>query len=213
MRSDIRGLIVSILLFLLWGTVLVYPFRTVSDLISQTTQTVAGKLPLPAFVFAILVLLVVMGLTCVALFFGRSEISDALVLCFSSCSCILYCVQVIKTRSFSIEAAFVALVTVLSVTLVVLKKTEITRYLADCFIFALPVSMFYECVMNPLYRLLKLNIYKFSPFIVVPQKGIFSKVGNLLHLPLVVWGTFFFILTLLPVMYLAGGRKEGKIKK
>ena len=97
--------------------------------------------------------------------------------------------------------------------LVLARKTEWNRYIADAFIMALPVRMVYECIMNPLYRLLKKDLYLLSPFITVPQTSIFSKVGNLLHVDLLVWSGFFFVLTLLPVIYLSGGRKEGKIRR
>lgn len=200
-------------MFLLWGTVLTYPFRIVSDLICQTTEAIAGKLPLPAIAFAILVLILVMGITCVAFLSGRMENSEHLAIVLSLVGCIAYCVKVATTRQFSIEAVFVALVLAGSMTLVLLQKTEWTRYIADAYIVALPVRMAYECVMNPLYRLLKTDLYLLSPFITVPQTGIFSKVGNALGIPLVVWGSFFFIVTLLPVIYLAGGRKEGRIKR
>ncbi len=212
MRSDIRALIVSIVLFGLWGTVVTCPFRLVSDLFLQTSQAVVGKIPLPAIACAVFILFLAMCVTCVLLWLGKREISDYSALIFSILSCILYCVQVIRTRDFSLEAAMVAVVLAGTMALVVFRKTEITRYISDAFIMALPVCMFYECVMNPLYRLIKADIYSLKPFIVVPQTSIFSKVGNLLNIPLLVWGSFFYILALLPVMYCAGGRKEGKIR-
>lgn len=212
MRSDIRALIVSIVLFGLWGTVVTYPFRLVSNLFLKTTQAVVGKIPLPAVACAFLILALAMGVTCILLWLGKMEISEYLALLFSILACVIYIVQVVKTRSFSIEAAFITLVMAGTMALVIFRKTEGTRYVADAFIFALPVSMFYECVMNPLYRLIKADIYALKPFIVVPQTSIFSDVGNLLNIPLLVWGSFFFILSLLPVMYFAGGRKEGKIR-
>ena len=212
MRSDFRALIVSIVLFGLWGTVITYPFRLVSDLFLKTSQAVVGKIPLPAIACAVFILILIMGVTCILLWLGKREISDYSSLIFSITSCVIYIVQVIKTRDFSIEAAFVTLIVAGTMILVVFRKTEVTRYISDAFICALPVCMFYECVMNPLYRLIKADIYRLKPFIVVPQTSIFSGVGNLLHIPLLVWGSFFFIITLLPVMYFAGGRKEGKIR-
>ena len=213
MRSDIRALIVSILLFLLWGTVLTYPFRIDSDLICESTEAIVGKLGLPAIAFAVIVLFIVMGITCVALYLGRMEISDGVALAMALISSIAYSVRVITSRSFSIEAVFVAIVLAGTMVLVLARKTEWNRYIADAFILALPVRMVYECIMNPLYRLLKKDLYLLSPFITVPQTSIFSKVGNLLHVDLLVWSGFFFVLTLLPVIYLSGGRKEGKIRK
>ncbi len=213
MRSDIRALVVSILLFLLWGTGLTYPFRAISDLISNGTEAVVGKLSLPAIASAVFILLVVMGITCVGLLGSKMEISEHLALGLSFLGSILYSVKVFTSRSFSTDAIFVALILAVSLILVLLSKTEWTRYIADAYIMALPVSMCYECVLNPLYRLLKADIYMFSPFIVVPKSGIFSKVGDLLGVPLVAWGTFFFIIALLPVIYTSGGRKEGRIKR
>lgn len=213
MRSDLRALIVSILLFLLWGTVLTYPFRIVSDITCQATEAVAGKLGLPAIAFAVLVLFVISGITCVMLFLGRMESSEAIALSLSVLACIVYCVRVFRSRSFSIESVFVAVVLAGTIVLILLRKTEWTRYIAEAFIMALPVRMCYECVMNPLYRLLKTDLYKLSPFITVPQTGIFSKVGNLLGVDLLVWSGFFFILSILPVIYLSGGRKEGEIRR
>lgn len=213
MRSDVRALIVSILMFLLWGTVLTYPFRAVSNLICDNTEAIVGKISMPAIASAVLMLIIVMGLTCIGLLAGRMEISDYLALAFSLIGSILYCVSVVKTKQYSVNSVFVALVLVVSVVLVLSRKTEWIRWIADAYIMALPVTMCYESVLNPLYQLLKMDIYKFSPFIVVPQSGIFSKVGNLLGIPLVAWGTFFFILTLLPVIYLSGGRKEGRIRQ
>ncbi len=212
MRSDIRALIVSIVLFGLWGTVVTFPFRLVSNLVMTTSEAIVGKLGLPAIAFAVLVLILVMGIACIALFLGKREISDYYAMIFSILACVIYCWDIIKTRSFSINGLFVALVVGGTMILVLFRKTEWTRFIADAFIFALPVGMFYECVMNPLYRLIKADIYALKPFIVVPQTSVFSDVGDLLHIPLVVWGGFFFVLTLLPIMYLAGGRKEGKIR-
>lgn len=213
MRSDIRALIVSILLFLLWGTVLTYPFRIDSDLICESTEAIVGKLGLPAIAFAVIVLFIVMGITCIALYLGRMEISDGVALVMALIGSIAYSVRVFTSRSFSVEAVFIAIVLAGAMVLVLARKTEWNRYIADAFILALPVRMVYECIMNPLYRLLKKDLYLLSPFITVPQTSIFSKVGNLLHVDLLVWSGFFFVLTLLPVIYLSGGRKEGKIRK
>lgn len=212
MRSDIRALIVSIVLFGLWGTVITCPFRLVSDIYVHTAQDMVGKLPLPALACAFIILVLVMGVTCILLFLGKREISDYLALIFSLIACTIYCFKVWQENSFSVDAAAVTAVVAISVVLVIFRKTEWTRYIADAFIFSLPVHMFYDCIMNPLYRLIKADIYLLKPFIVVPQTGIFSDVGNLLHVPLLVWGSFFFILSMLPVMYLAGGRREGKIR-
>lgn len=213
MRSDIRALIVSILLFLLWGTVLTYPFRIISDITCQATEAVVGKIPLPAIAFAVLVLLIIMGITCVMLFLGKMEVSDHIALVLSITGTIVYTVRIFTTRSFSVVAVFMAILLSGTIVLVLMRKTEWTRYIADAFIMALPVRMCYECIMNPLYRLLKTDLYLLSPFITVPQTSIFSKVGNLLGVNLLLWSGFFFIVSLLPVIYLTGGRKEGKIRR
>ena len=213
MRSDLRALIVSILLFLLWGTVLTYPFRIISDITCQATEAVVGKMGLPAIAFAVLVLIIIMGITCAMLLLGRMESSDAIAMALSLLACIIYCVRVFTSKSFSIESVFVAVVLAGTIVLVLSNRTEWTRYIADAFILALPVRMVYECIMNPLYRLLKTDLYKLSPFITVPQTSIFSKVGNLLGVDLLVWSGFFFVVSFLPVIYLAGGRKDGKIKR
>ena len=213
MRSDIRALIVSILMFLLWGTVLTYPYRIVTDLVCQSTGAIAGKIPWPAIASAVFCLIVVMGVTCLLLLLGRMEISEHFVLGLSILACVIYSVDVYRTRQFSIEAVFIAVILAGALVIVLLRKTEVARYVADAYIMALPVRMAYECVMNPLYRLLKADLDKLSPFMTVPSTGIFSKTGNMLGIPLLVWSGFFFIVTLLPVIYLAGGRKEGKIKE
>ena len=213
MRSDIRALIVSILLFLLWGTVITYPFRIVSDITCQATEAVVGKIPLPAIAFAVLVLLIIMGITCVLLFLGKMEVSDHIALVLSITGTIVYTVRIFTTRSFSVAAVAMAILLAGTILLVIMRKTEWTRYIADAFIMALPVRMCYECIMNPLYRLLKTDLYLLSPFITVPQTSIFSKVGNLLGVNLLLWSGFFFIVSLLPVIYLSGGRKEGKIRR
>ena len=213
MRSDIRALIVSILLFLLWGTVITYPFRIVSDITCQATEAVVGKIPLPAIAFAVLVLLIIMGITCVMLFLGKMEVSDHIALVLSITGTIVYTVRIFTTRSFSVAAVAMAILLAGTILLVIMRKTEWTRYIADAFIMALPVRMCYECIMNPLYRLLKTDLYLLSPFITVPQTSIFSKVGNLLGVNLLLWSGFFFIVSILPVIYLSGGRKEGKIRR
>lgn len=213
MRSDIRALIVSILMFLLWGTVLTYPYRIVTDLICQSTEAIAGRIPWPAIASAVFCLIVVMGVTCVLLFLGRMEISGHFVLGMSILAGVIYTVSVIRNRAFSIEVVFVAIAIAASLLLMLMRKEEISRYLADAYIMALPVRMAYECVMNPLYRLLKADLDKLSPFMTVPSTGIFSKTGNMLGIPLLVWSGFFFIVTILPVIYFTGGRKEGKIKE
>ncbi|MBR5937306.1 MAG: hypothetical protein IKZ90_03415 [Clostridiales bacterium] len=172
-----------------------------------------GKIPLPAIAFAVLVLLIIMGITCVMLFLGKMEVSDHIALVLSITGTIVYTVRIFTTRSFSVAAVFMAILLSGTIVLVLMRKTEWTRYIADAFIMALPVRMCYECIMNPLYRLLKTDLYLLSPFITVPQTSIFSKVGNLLGVNLLLWSGFFFIVSLLPVIYLTGGRKEGKIRR
>ena len=121
MRSDIRALVVSILLFLLWGTGLTYPFRAISDLISNGTEAVVGKLSLPAIASAVFILLVVMGITCVGLLGSKMEISEHLALGLSFLGSILYSVKVFTSRSFS--------------TFVLSKKNNTTKKIGKCVVF------------------------------------------------------------------------------
>jgi len=114
-----------------------------------------------------------------------------------------------KNRSFDGLAFPVALGLAVALIFILMHFEKGNLWLGDAYFYAIPVLLFYELVMLPLYEILKVKGNPLAPFIQVPTNGIIRGIGNLLGIPMFVWGLFIFILLLLPVLYFSKERKNG----
>ena len=189
MKSGLRGLIVSILLFVLWGTVIAGPFRYLAyafkSLVSGAFATIGIKGTASGFLMPVILVII----TVIYLLISARKSAEYMA---------------------GLGAAIpVALGLAVALIFILMHFEKGNLWLGDAYFYAIPVMLFYELVMVPLYRILNVKGNPLNPFIQVPTKGMISDIGDLLGIPMIVWGVFVFILLLLPILYFSKERKNG----
>ncbi len=80
------------------------------------------------------------------------------------------------------------------------------RWLADAFIMSIPVMMFYELVLSPLFLQFQIKTDLLAPVISVPGTGIADRIGDFLTLPTPVWSIFIYAMAMVAVAFFSRGR-------
>lgn len=209
MKSGLRGLIVSILLFVLWGTVIAGPFRYLAyafkNMLGVAFASVGIKGTVVGFLMPIFLVLILI----IYLLISARKPAEYMAGLGAVISILYYLFICFNNRSFDGLAFPVALGLAVALIFILMHFEKGNLWLGDAYFYAIPVLLFYELVMLPLYEILKIKGNPLSPFIQVPTNGIISDLGNLLGIPMIVWGLFIFILVLLPILYFSKERKNG----
>lgn len=209
MKSGLRGLIVSILLFVLWGTVIAGPFRYLAyafkSLVSGAFATIGIKGTASGFLMPVILVII----TVIYLLISARKSAEYMAGLGAAISIFYYLFICFKNRSFDGLAFPVALGLAVALIFILMHFEKGNLWLGDAYFYAIPVMLFYELVMVPLYRILNVKGNPLNPFIQVPTKGMISDIGDLLGIPMIMWGVFVFILLLLPILYFSKERKNG----
>jgi hypothetical protein len=124
-------------------------------------------------------------------------------------SVLYYLYTCIVSRSFNSLSFPVALGLAAALLFMMLRAEGASLWLGDAYFYSIPVLLFYELVMTPLFSAVKISGNLLSPFIIVRDTGLSTRIGDLAGLPVLVWGVFLFTLTLLPVIFFSKGRAKG----
>lgn len=208
MNSGTRGLIVSIVLFFLWGTMITGPFRYLSYAFRNGTLKVLGILHTPPLVAAFIVITLLVGITVLFLIVSATKISPYLAgigAILSTLYCLYRCIESRSVETYSFVLVVGLAVTVLFLLLRVEKANE---WMADAYFYAIPVLLFYELVVTPLYLSTGASGDMLLPFIMPDLDGLLTSIGNLAGVPMLVWGIFLFMLMLLPVIVFSRDRSR-----
>jgi hypothetical protein len=205
-----RALIVSILLFLLWGTFICAPFRNFVRAIRWLADQSVGFFHAPAAVQALLVTLIFLGIATVYLLIRYTKTAEYSAVFASAAGVVFHLGLSVVNRTIAGMAIPVVIGLAAAVIFMLFQADQATLFLGDAYFYALPVYLFYELVMIPVFLATGLRGNLLSPFITVNSYGLATDIGNLFGIPAWVWGTFLFVLTLLPVLYLSKGRAPKK---
>jgi len=201
-----RALIVSILLFLLWGTVLSAPFRFFVGALRGPADLLTGLFPFSPGVTAIMLTVLFLGIHLLYLWMRNGVISEIIAPFPAAYAVIYHLYMCVVNRTIENDAVWVVLGLAVAVLLILFRADKASRILADAYFYSIPVYLFYEWVMTPVFIAAGLRGDLLSPFIRVGSGGLATDVGDFLGLPSWVWGSFVFVLTLLPILYLSKGR-------
>ena len=208
MKSGTRGLIVSIALFLLWGTIFTGPFRYFAfafrDLYIWFSELVHMPTVISGFVITLLLIITIV----VLLILSARKFAPYMAGVCALLSMCYYLLTCIKSGSFDFVSFTVTFGLALALLFLIFQASKASLWLADAYIFSIPVLLFFELVMTPVYLALKASPDAVSSLFIVPAESLATRIGNLFQVPLLIWSVFLFALMLLPVLYLSRSRKK-----
>lgn len=208
MNSGARALIVSFMLFLLWGTVLTGPFRYFAyafrDLYTWVIDSLHTQTVLSGFVIILLIAVTLV----VLLILGASQFSQYMAALCALLSMIYYLSICIKNDSFDLVSFTATFGLALALLFLIFQANKASLWLADAYVFSIPVLLFFELVMTPLLATIKASPNLLSFFFTAPAAGLAARIGNLFQVPMLIWTVFLFVLVLIPVLYLSKNRMK-----
>jgi hypothetical protein len=200
LKSGTRALTVSIVLLLLWGNILTGPFRYFAYAFRDLFIWIADSLHAPTVV---LILCTVVLLVLSSKKFARYMAGICALL-----SMLNYLLGCLRTKSFDTVSFTVTVGLALALLFLILQADKAGLWLADAYIFSIPVLLFFELVLTPLFVTVHASPNLLSALFTVPESGIATRIGNLFSVPMLIWSLFLFALMLIPVVYLSRNRKK-----
>lgn len=211
MRSEERSGIIFIVLLLLWGTLISEPFRYFATIINDGLLFAFDKVGLASHhrIEVLLVTVVMVGLVVLLLNISKTSASNYFGPFFSSMSLLVFLIRCLIAKSVDYKTAIILIISVVLITIIMFIKSErIWIWIADIYIFSLPIFLLSAWVFTPIANISD----KASKIMFVALKShmdFASYYKGLLTLPGIVWGVFFAIIMMLPVIYFIVGRRKG----
>ncbi|NLC84930.1 MAG: hypothetical protein GX749_07640 [Ruminococcaceae bacterium] len=209
MKSQTRALIVYLIVFVLFSTAFMGPFRYFSEVVTKAASTLTGLLPLGSGWSAVLQLVLRSLILTLLLLFGRNRQSYYLAAICALVGMLYHLVIAVSTRTIYPVSLSIAIGLALALLFLILPSRRPLLWLADGFILAVSVSLLYDGVLGPLFNLLKLRTDTFAPLFVLPDQSLINRLGGHLGLPALVWSLLIAVLALLPVILWSRGRQKG----
>ena len=208
MSGGTRALIVSFILFVLWGTIITGPFRYFANgcrnVYVWAFSQISGT---PLFVGLIVSLFICLS-TIVLLALSAKKYSPYIAGVCALLSMLYYLFIAFRQKDYDVVSFAVAMGLAVALLIQIARAEKLGAWLADAYIFSLPVLLFYELVMTPLYVHFGIRSTALKPFIIVAKEGLGTWIGNLFGLPMIIWGVFLFSMMMIPLLNLAHNRKK-----
>ncbi len=209
MKSQTRALIVYLIVFVLFSTAFMGPFRYFSELMMKAATTLTGVLPLGAGWAAITQVVLRSLLLTMLLLFGRSRQSHYVAAICALVGMLHHLIIAVTTRTIYPVSLPIAIGLALALLFLILPSRRPSLWLSDGFILAVSVGLIYDGVLGSLFNLLHLNSNTFAPLFVLPDQSLINRLGGHLGLPALVWALLIAVLALLPVILWSRGRQKG----
>lgn len=199
----------SILLFVLWGTVITGPFRYLAYAFRSVILAICVAAHIPTVVSGFIVTLALACVVVAFLLLSSRKSAEYMAGIGAILSVLYYFYTCIISRSFNSLSFPIALGLAAALLFMMLRAESASLWLGDAYFYSIPVLLFYELVLTPLFGMAKISDKLLSPFITVPHSGLSTRIGDLAGLPALVWGVFLFTVTLLPIIFFSKGRAKG----
>lgn len=209
MSSGIRALIISIVLFLLWGTILTGPFRYFAKAFRDFFAWGLMKTHAPAALSGFAMVLLLLMVTIVLLILSSKRYAGYIAGLCSVLSMAYYLFVCLKNQSFDTLAFPIAAGLALALLFLIFQSDGAGLWLADAFIYSIPVLMFIELILSPVIVAAHAASGGLSAFFKVPKISAATEIGNFLQIPMLVWSVFLFALLLIPTVYFSRNRRTG----
>lgn len=208
MKSGTRALIVSIALFLLWGTIFTGPFRYFAYAFRDLFTWILDSLHTSAVFSGFLIFFLLVITMIIFLIVSARKSAQYLAGICALLSLLYYLFTCIQNKSFDSSSFTVTFGLALALLFLIFQADKASLWLADAYIFSVPVLLAFELVLTPLFVTFKLSPNVFSFLFVIPAESLATKIGDLFQVPMLIWSIFLFVLMLIPVLFLSKSRKN-----
>ena len=209
MKSESRGLIVSLMIFFLWGTVVTGPFRYFADAFRSIFLWISESLHVPSFFYGFLVPLLLVAVLLFFLALGTKKNASYTAGICALLSLFYYLFHSILERAFDSVSIAVVIGLALALLFIIFRVDGGSLWLSDAYIFSITVLLFFELVLSPFLLLFPDFREPAGRLWIVESESLGTGIGDLLGLPALLWSGTFFILLMIPVFFLSRGRKKG----
>ncbi len=166
--------------------------------IFHTSAVVSG------FVITLLLIITVV----VLLILSAGRLSSYMAGICALLSMLYYLFTCIQAKSIGTVSFTVTVGLALALLFLIMQADKAGLWLADAYIYSIPVLMFFELVLTPLFVTVKASPKLLSFLFTVPSESAATRIGNLFEVPMLIWSIFLFALMLIPVLYLSKSRKK-----
>jgi hypothetical protein len=206
-KSGLRALIVSLALFLFWGTTITEPFRTFATACHNFFGRVLRNTSMPPVMLGFVISLMLIVFLIILIFIGSSDFSRYLAGICAALGMLYYLYTCIQKSSYDFRVFPIAVGLALALLFLIFQADHAGMWLADAYVYSLLMLLFVELILSPLSIATKIPSGKMIPFFAVPVDSLATKIGNFLDLPMLIWSGFLFALMLIPVLYFSRNRK------
>jgi len=208
LKSGTRALTVSIVLLLLWGNILTGPFRYFAYAFRDLFIWIADSLHTPAAASGFIIAVVLILCAVVLLVLSSKKFARYMAGICALLSMLNYLLGCIRTKSFDTVSFTVTFGLALALFFLIIQADKAGLWLADAYIFSIPVLLFFELVLTPLFVTVHASPNLLAALFTVPETSIATRIGNLFSVPMLIWSLFLFVLMTIPVVYLSRNRKK-----
>ncbi|MBO7450845.1 MAG: hypothetical protein J6U54_10805 [Clostridiales bacterium] len=210
MRSEERSGIIAVVLILLWGTLATEPFRYFAGIVSDGIMYLLSKVSVKSGgkISVLVVSIVLVFLSVALLKLSSGEIGKYIAPIGGSLALLVFLIRCLITRTVDVKVTVALMASVVIFLILLLLKTErILVWLSDAFILSMGAYLVSSWLFVPISKIsAKTGKFFFPAFrstadFAAPFKGIIS-------VPKIIWGIFFTILFMLPIIYFVPGRRK-----
>lgn len=219
MKSEVRGFVVSFIIFSLWGTIIIGPFRYFAYVFRDLFIFVFDYVGISSLLSGWIISLMLMGIVLLLLSFGTRKYASYTAGVCALLSLSYYLFNCIIERNFTIVSLTVVAGMALALAFLVFRIDRGSLWLADSYIFSIVVLLFLELVITPLAVLLPdtrsfaLRVWMIDVNMMLStsatNESLGIRIGTLFRLPSLFWGVTLFLLITVPVFILSKNRKKG----
>lgn len=208
MKSQTRAWIMTVLILLIWSTLVATPFKYFADMLADGAGWLLGKTGLSGAIITLLTYFLLGGLTCLFLVLGRRKYRLYLAGFFVLAVLVHHLIYCLRTNQLYDISLPIVLALALALVFLLIKNKTPGLWLSDAFIVALPVWLLFESLLILVYSLLKWPAGRWQPFLVVSGQPGILLLDELLGLPWQVWVVVPCVFAFLPLVFLARNREK-----
>ena len=209
MKSGLRGLLVALLLFFLWGTEITGPFRFFAYALENTFLWVFKAMGIyPVFQGFIVPLLMVTVLVLLLRLCTKKYASYTAGIC-ALLSLVYYLITYWQTKEFNTVSFAVVIGLALALLFLLFQTERPGLWLCDAYLYAIPVLLFFDLLFFPLVRNFPAAFQWSQRVFSIANVELSSKIHDILGLPSLLWSAFLFIVITIPVVFYSKDRKNG----
>ena len=212
MRSEERSGIVFIIMILLWGTLVTEPFHILAGYFYKGIYTAGTAVKLPPVIISVITVLLFTVCTVILQRLSKTEAVPFI----PGIIAVLTLVAFIARTGYHLRvdvgraAALIIPVVILAV-LYLFRLRMILVWVAEAYIFSLPIALVTATLFEPIARLGE-TVRKILYITRYNEMDLITPFDGLAGIPGIAWGIVFSVLAALPVLYFATQKKkEGSV--